>query len=113
MATNVEKVRLLISDVGGESGTDYIFDDTDIGTFLEMQPDVYYASALALRTMAANEAMVSKRIKFLELTTDGPAVAKALGDLADKLEKASDDDVPFEIAELGVTRDFQTSRYGW
>src|SRR5688572_3932453 len=65
-----DQVRLLISDVGGESGDDFLFSDNEILTFLSMEGEnVYKAAAVALRTIAANEAQVMKRIKILELST--------------------------------------------
>lgn len=78
-----ERVRLLISDVGGTSGDDFLFTDDEIDTFLEMRLGrVHLAAATALNTIAANETQVSKRIKYLELETDGPAVARELRELA-------------------------------
>jgi hypothetical protein len=102
MATDIEKVRLLISDVGGESGSEFLFEDTDIDTFLEMSPNVFNAAAVALRTIASNEAQVAKRIKFLELETDGPAVAKELRMLADSFDKSADDLSEWDIANMGA-----------
>lgn len=78
-----DKLRLLVSDVGGDSGTSFVFTDEDLDTFLQLRyGNVLLAAALALNTLAANEALVSKRITFLELTTDGPAVAAELRQLA-------------------------------
>jgi hypothetical protein len=93
---------MLISDVGGEDGKSFIFSDLEINTFLESRGSVNLAAAAALRTIAANEAQVSKRIKFLELSTDGPAVAKELRALAQELEEQDDDDSDMEIATMGV-----------
>jgi hypothetical protein len=102
ISTDKDRVRLLISDVGGSDGSSFLFSDEEVETFLDIAPSVRMASALALRTIAGNEAQVSKRIKFLDLSTDGPAVAKSLMDLADRLEVLEDDDVEFEIAAMGV-----------
>lgn len=105
MATDAERLRLLISDVGGESGTDYIFDSGEIDTFLEMESNVYRAAAVALRTLAANEALVQKRIKYLELSTDGSSVAEALRKLAadfdNRADTSDDDDVLPAFASMG------------
>lgn len=103
------KVRLLISDIGGSSGTDFIFTDDEIDTFLGMEANqIYKAAGVALRTIAGNEAMVSKRIKFLELETDGPGVADQLLKLAQSFDKKGDESTDedgggFEIAEVGTT----------
>lgn len=100
MATELDQVRLLISDTGGADGTSFIFSDTEIQIFLDMRSSVNLAAAIALRTIAGNEAQVSKRITFLELKTDGPAVAKELRELAKDYEAMEDDDAIFEIARL-------------
>ena len=103
--TDKDKVRLLISDVGGDAGTDFIFSDDEINTFIEMRTNLFAAAATALRTMAANQVMVQRRITFLELKTDGPAEADALRRLADKYdETATTDDADsevFAIARIG------------
>ena len=78
--TDRGRVRLLITDV---ESTDYCFEDSEIDAFLAMAGgSVYKASALGLMTIAINEALVQKRIKLLDITTDGPAVAKALNEKA-------------------------------
>jgi hypothetical protein len=103
IATDAGKVRLLIADVGGADGKSFIFEDNEIDAFLSMGGSVKYAAAQALRTIAANTAQVQARIKYLELSTDGPAVAKALESLADKYEKEAidnDEDGDVEIAAM-------------
>ena len=104
--TDRQQVRLLISDVGGESGTDFLFSDDEVDAFLEMEPVVYRAAAVALRTIAGNEAQVSKRISYLGLSTDGPAVAKELRELAasldERADKSDDGSGGFDIAEMPV-----------
>lgn len=109
------KLRLLISDTGGDSGSDYIFNDNEIDTFLEMELVLYRAAATALRTLAANEALVQKRIKFLELTTDGPAVAKELRatatDFETRADASDDDDVLPVFANFGDSPFTRRNRY--
>ena len=105
ITTDAGKVRLLISDVGGDGGTDFIFNDDEIAAFLEMgSGSTLRAAAFGLRTLAGNEAMVQKRIKFLELTTDGAATAKELVALAKELDgKAdSDEDEVFDVINMNV-----------
>lgn len=97
------KVRLLISDIGGADGKSFLFEDNEIDAFLELGGSIKYAAATALRSIAGNEAQVSKRIRYLELQTDGPAVTKALTDLADKFQKEAeegDDDAAADIAGM-------------
>lgn len=105
IANDQGKVRLLISDIGGADGKSFLFEDDEIQAFLNMGGGIKYAAATALRTIAANAAQVQARIKYLELSTDGPAVAKALNELADRFEaeateEGEEGDV--EIAEMTV-----------
>lgn len=90
--TEAGKVRLLISDVGGESGNDFIFKDEEIDAFLAMEGGIKRAAAQALRTIAANSAMVLKVMKFMELSTDGAKMADALNKIATKLEETAEDE---------------------
>jgi hypothetical protein len=102
LETDVGKVRLLTSDIGGGDGKQFLFSNEEIEVFLSMRDSVSLAAALALRTIAGNEAQVSKRITFLELQTDGPAVSRALREQATELEKMTDDDAEIEIASMNV-----------
>jgi hypothetical protein len=107
LTTDLGKVRLLISDM---DEANLIFQDPEIGVFLDMTGDVVLlAAAKALEVIAGNEAMVQKRIKILDLQTDGPAVSKELRELAktwreeyDATLAASDEDLGFDIAEMVV-----------
>lgn len=101
--TEKDQVRLLISDVGGEDGETFLFSDSEINTFLLMESDVYCAASLALRTIAGNEAQLLKAITVLELETRGDKVAKALSDLADKLDAKSDEGYEPDFAEIGAS----------
>lgn len=76
LSTDIGKVRLNITDtdVAGE----HVFSDEEIQAFLDQGGTVFKATALALMTLATNEALVQKRIRLLDLSTDGPAVAAAL-----------------------------------
>lgn len=97
------KVRLLISDIGGGDGKSWLFTDDEILAFLSMwEENVFMAAAIAMRTCAGNEALTAKKITFLELETDGPAVAASLEKMADKLETLSDEQVDFELVEVGA-----------
>lgn len=90
LATDVGKIRLLIMDNTLDT---YLFEDGEISAFLAFEAaNVKRAAALALETMASNEAYVLKRITLLDLTTDGPAVAKALRDRAADLRAQADRD---------------------
>lgn len=102
--TDKDKVRLLISDVGGQdpsSVANFIFDDYEIQTFLVLKGgDVLRAAAMALRSIAGNSTQVMKRITFLELQTDGPAEADILRKLAGELEQQADGGVTFETSHI-------------
>lgn len=111
--TDRGKVRLLIpDDVEQYDGIDvYFFTDAKIDAFLALNENesgdslVRLAAADALDTWASSEAMITKAIKLLDLTTNGPAVAASLRARADKLrelaEKASTDS-GFDVAELAL-----------
>lgn len=103
LETVIGKIRLLISDVGGADGKSFLFKDGEIQSFFEMEGEsVRMGAASALRTIAGNEAQVSKRITFLDLKTDGPGVAKSLIELAEKLEDRENDSVLMDFGQMGV-----------
>jgi len=106
LTTNRGKVRLLITD---RDAANEIFNDTEIDTFLVLMGDnVLRAAAIGLFQIAASETLLMKRIKLLELSTDGPAEAEALRALALEyqekadLAEAGEDGGAFDIAELVV-----------
>src|SRR5690606_16856554 len=70
--TDRGRVRLLIADTTEGS---FLLDDTQIDAFLSMEGSVKRAAAQALEAIASSEVLVSKKIRTLDLQTDGPAVA--------------------------------------
>lgn len=81
-----------------------LLSDDDLDTFLALQTgDVRLAAAMALDTIASNEALVQKKIKLLDITTDGPAVAKSLREHAAQLREEADGDDAFDWAEMVTT----------
>lgn len=112
-ASDMDDVRLLISDIGGNGGSEFIFQDEEIQRFLALRPNIEMAAAVALRVLASNEALVSKRIKFLELETDGPAVAKELRAMAESYEKSDIDNDEPEVIEMGVDDFSRRYLMGW
>ena len=89
---------MLITDV---ESTDPCFDDDEIDAYLSMaSSSVFKAAAYALFTIAANETLVQKRIKLLDLSTDGPAEAEALRKLAKEYQAAA------ETEDLAATGGF-------
>lgn len=101
-STSVNKVRLLIADI---DDTDQVFNDQAIQAFIDMALDgnLKRAAASALLVMATNEVLVQKRIKLLDLSTDGPAEAEALRKLAQQYRDEADDEEvsgAFDWAEM-------------
>lgn len=103
LSNDIGRVRLLIPDTNAAA---YVWEDDEITALLAAEGNVVkLGTALALETMASNEAFVQKVIKLLELTTNGPATAKALMDRAARLRKQAEDelaDAGFDIAEMVV-----------
>ena len=71
------QVRLIIGDTNEAAP---IFDDASIDAFLAMAEDgdVKLAAATAMETIASNQALMLKKVKVGDISTDGPAVADAL-----------------------------------
>ena len=90
-STDVAKVRLLISDI---DDTDQIYNDEAIEAFIGLALDgnLKRAAATALMSIAVNEVLVQKRIKLLDIQTDGPAEAIQLRLMAKELMKQADDE---------------------
>jgi hypothetical protein len=87
LSTDIGKVRLLIPD---RVSADAVFNDEEIETFLGVEGDnVKLAAALALETIAADEALVQKVQRTLTEETDGAKLAKALLDRASGLRNQS------------------------
>ena len=103
--TNMDRVRLLCTDTDVAGGADaQYFQDEEIDTFLAlMGNNVLRAAAMALLTIAAQETLLMKRIKLLDLHTDGPAEARALRELADVYQEKA---TLAEAAEPGGTFDY-------
>jgi hypothetical protein len=98
--TNAAKVRLLIGDM---DDTEQFFNDAALNAFVDLahNNNLKRAAAMALLTMASNEVMVQKRIKMLDLSTDGPSQAKALRELAQDLRAQADAEEQFDDDGLG------------
>lgn len=89
LTTDAGKVRLMVPD---NKSAAYVFEDDEIAAFLSLENDnVRRAAALALETIASNEAYVLKVIKLLDLQTDGAKTSDALLKRAALLRKQADD----------------------
>ena len=84
--TSRDRMRMLITDVDMSAA---LFQDEELDDILLLEGDLWLAAALALDTIASSETLVLKRITVLDLTTDGPAVAKSLREHADRLRARS------------------------
>lgn len=116
LSTDVGRVRLLIPDTQVD---DAVFDDGEIETFLELEVGVKRAAALALETIATNEALVLKVLKRLDVQTDGAKLLEALlkraavlRAQADKADEDADDWDGFEVIEM-VTNAFTARENRW
>ena len=102
LSSDLGKVRLLIPD---RQPDEYVFDDVDILALLEMEDGIKRTTALALETIASDQAMTLKVIRLLDLSTDGAKVsdallkrAKSLRDQADVEDESGE--MGFDIAEM-------------
>jgi hypothetical protein len=106
LSTDAGKVRLIIPDNNSNS---YVFEDAEIDAFLALEySNVRRGAALALETIASNEAYVLKVIELLDLKTDGAKTsdallkrAKLLRDQADR-QDAAEEGGAWDIAEWVV-----------
>lgn len=107
VTTTEGRVRLLIGDTVNSG---HLFEDSEISAFLSLNGDnVRLAAASALEAIAANQVMVLKVIRLLDLSTDGAAVARELcqqaASLRDQVESGIDDPTGlFDWAEMVVDR---------
>jgi hypothetical protein len=111
-ATGRGKVRLLISDIDKDNP---IFEDDAIDAFITIAQDgnVKRAASTALVVIATNEVLVQKRIKLLELQTDGPAEATALMKMAAVYKQEAEEEETigaFDWAEMVLDTPTYTER---
>lgn len=82
-----------------------LLSDASIQDFIDVEGvesdgnDIRYAAATALDAMAINQVLLLRKIKMLDLETDGPAMAKALQASAKSLRDLVNDEPSFDIAE--------------
>ena len=80
-----------------------LFSDEEIAAFLALfGASIFAAAAQALDTIAASEVLIQKKIKSLDIETDGPAVAKELRAQAAALREreAAEEGGAFDVAEM-------------
>jgi hypothetical protein len=75
VATDVGKVRLLLSDIAAP----WVFTNEEIQALLDMEHgSIKRATAQAIDTNATNQALASKVLKDHQITTDGAKLADAM-----------------------------------
>jgi len=87
--TDRGKVRLQIGDTDTVNADRQLFTDAEIDAFLAQNTSIIKLSAAdALEAIAANQLMVLKVMKNMDLSTDGAKVADSFRKLAEGLRKS-------------------------
>lgn len=94
--TDVGKIRIITGDKYEEA---LFFEDDEIEAFLSIYDDLRLTAAAVLDSMASMEAIIQKKIRHLDLQTDGPAVASALREHAAELRREVEEEPAFAVAE--------------
>lgn len=96
MATDTEKVRVLIPDTEAVFDGETLFSDDDIIVYLEIAGNnVLRAASYAVLAMATSEAIISKVIRTQDLQTNGATLAEALRKHAEFLRLRAEDSENF------------------
>lgn len=104
LSTDVGKIRLLIPD---RDLTSPVFQDEELAAFIALEGDLRRAAALALETVAADDARTLRITSVLGLSVNGVAAAQAvLARAASLREQAAEaearDEALFDWAEVVV-----------
>lgn len=104
ITTDTGKMRAIIPDTNATGS--HLFEDAELAAFLAIEGNsVKRGAALAVETIATNEALVLKVIKLLDLTTDGAKLSDALLKRAALLRQQANDEEfavsggAFDVAE--------------
>lgn len=83
--SEVGQLRVLVSDTEqypeyavADGTSAYMFSDEQLGVYLSLFPNIFFAAAACIDALASNEALVSKKIRTEDLATDGAAVANSM-----------------------------------
>lgn len=92
--TDRGRVRLLLRDTTDEvnpiKGEHYVFSDSEIDAFLDMNSnDVWAAASDGCRSLAADEVLGALRLSLSGFTIDRTNVTKTWNELADKYDAKS------------------------
>jgi hypothetical protein len=117
--TTIGKIRLMIPDRGTTTsaggGLWFAFSDEEIQAFHELEGNsLKRATALALETLASNDALVKGVTETLDLKVDGAKAAEAMLKRAKMLrEQAAENDADnaFSVVEYGDLTVFNAIEY--
>lgn len=101
----VSQTEQYVDPANPEAAADYLMSDALLQSYLVINRDkLYGAAADTLLALAANEALVSKKIRTEDLSTDGSVIANSLRQIADVYRKRQEDedaeDAALEAFEL-------------
>lgn len=101
----VSQTEQYVDPADPEAAADYLVADGVLQSFLALNSSkLYGAAADALLALAANEALVSKKIRTEDLSTDGSVIANSLRQIAQEYrnrQKEEDaEDAALEAFEL-------------
>lgn len=97
LSTDIGRVRLLIPD---RIQAEAVFSDEELAAFLEMETGTRRAAALAIESIATDEALVQKVMRTGDTSTDGAKLADALLGRARRLRELADEED--ELTDGGV-----------
>jgi len=102
-ATNIGKVRALCRDTDASS---YVLSDEEINVFLSLEENCLYSSAaLALESIAADKAKLSKSISAGDYKEDTTKIADQLLKTAEKFRERANS-IPAEAQVEEILTDF-------
>lgn len=119
-ATPLGQLRALVSQTerykdpaDPAAAADYLMSDGQLQSFLALNSNkLYGAAADTLLSLAANEALVSKKIRTEDLSTDGSVIANSLRQIAAEYrgrQKEEDlEDAALEAFEIVDYQDYPT-----
>jgi hypothetical protein len=93
----------------------FLIPDDQLNAYLAIAGGkLYKAAADTLRALSANEALVSKKIRTEDLSTDGPAVAAQLRLLADEYDaRQKDEDEAADALDAFEIVDYTSYPSNW
>lgn len=101
----VSQTEQYVDPANPEADPDYLMSDGLLQSYLVINSDkLYGAAADALLAIATNEALISKKIRTEDLSTDGSVIANSLRQIAQEYRKRQEDedaeDAALEAFEL-------------